>query len=213
MSIESGRTRWSAVLLASAALILAPAASWAQDQAQPDAAAQEEPAESEAGNGDAENAEVEEMSEEEAAAAAEDERGEVEQGDDGKYYTEDGYPTYNVQEDGTVDWYTFSGFRRYHGDCHQCHGPDGAGSTYAPSLVNSLRRLSYEDFQEVVVNGRGAGNSVMPSFGQNRNIMCYLDDIYIYLKARSDEALNRGRPAQREDKPDAATEMENACMG
>ena len=45
----------------------------------------------------------------------------------GKYFTEDDVPTYNVAEDGTVDWYTFSGFRRYHAECHVCHGPDGEG--------------------------------------------------------------------------------------
>ena len=54
---------------------------------------------------------------------------------DGKWETADGSPTYNIAADGTVDWYTFSGFRRYHSECHTCHGPDGEGSTYAPGLV------------------------------------------------------------------------------
>jgi len=27
---------------------------------------------------------------------------------------------------------------------------------------------------------------VMPSFGADRNVMCYLDDIYLYLRVRSD---------------------------
>ena len=48
---------------------------------------------------------------------------------DGKWETADGSPTYNIASDGTVDWYTFSGFRRYHSECHVCHGPDGEGST------------------------------------------------------------------------------------
>jgi len=33
---------------------------------------------------------------------------------DGKWETADGRPTYNISADGTVDWYTLSGFRRYH---------------------------------------------------------------------------------------------------
>ena len=87
------------------------------------------------------------------------------------------------------------------------------GSTFAPALANSLKRLDYYEFMDIVVNGRGSGNSVMPSFGDNPNVMCYIDDIYIYLKARSDDAIPRGRPAKREDKPDAATEAEDACFG
>ena len=52
----------------------------------------------------------------------------------GKYYDKQGNPTFKVQSDGTVDWSTYSGFRRYHSDCHVCHGPDGEGSSYAPAL-------------------------------------------------------------------------------
>lgn len=55
--------------------------------------------------------------------------------EDGKYFDAEGVPTFNIQDDGTVDWYTFSGYRRYHGECHVCHGPDGVGSTYAPSTL------------------------------------------------------------------------------
>ncbi len=137
--------------------------------------------------------------------------------EDGKYFTKDGVPTYNVEADGTVDWYTYSGFRRYHSDCHVCHGPDGMGSTYAPALADSLKKLSYEDFGSIVANGRqrvGSGQeSVMPAFGTNRNVMCYLDDIFVYLKARADDAVPRGRPAKHANQPEAAKEYENSCMG
>lgn len=136
---------------------------------------------------------------------------------DGKYYTADGIPTFNVAEDGAVDWYTYSGFRRYHSECHVCHGPDGAGSSYAPALAQSAIRMDYYDFVDVVVNGKSevnvAQNQVMPAFGLNKNVMCYLDDIYIYLKARGADAIPRGRPAKREAKPDAYTEAEDSCMG
>lgn len=131
----------------------------------------------------------------------------------GRYYTEDDIPTYNVGEDGTVDWLTFSGFRRYHAECHVCHGPDGEGSTYAPKLKNSAVHMGYYDFYDVVVNGRQVGNSVMPHFGENPNVMCYLDDIYVYLKARGMEAVPRGRPAKKEAKTDSIREIEDACMG
>lgn len=131
----------------------------------------------------------------------------------GRYYTEDDIPTYNVAEDGTVDWLTFSGFRRYHSECHVCHGPDGEGSSYAPALKNSAVAMDYYDFVATVVNGRVNGNSVMPHFGENLNVMCYLDDIYVYLKARGTDAVARGRPAKKDAKSDMIAEAEHACMG
>jgi methanol metabolism-related c-type cytochrome len=135
----------------------------------------------------------------------------------GKHFTENDIPTFSVAEDGTVDWYTFSGFRRYHAECHVCHGPDGEGSTYAPALKESAINLDYYEFVDAVVNGikrvGASENQVMPAFGTNRNVMCYLDDMYIYLKARGADAIPRGRPAKRAEKTDAYVEAENACMG
>ena len=137
--------------------------------------------------------------------------------EDGKYFTEDDIPTFNISDDGTVDWYAFSGFRRYHAECHVCHGPDGEGSTYAPAIKVSAVEMDYYDFVDVIVNGRkhiGAdANSVMPAFGTNKNVMCYVDDIYVYLKARGTGALDRGRPPKKEAKSDAYRENEDACMG
>ncbi len=134
----------------------------------------------------------------------------------GKYEDKAGNPTYKVGPDGTVDWYTYSGFRRYHSDCHVCHGPDGEGSTYAPALKDSLKTMSYSDFLGVVASGREnvntASENVMPAFGTNPNVMCYLDDIFVYLRARANDAIPRGRPAKHEDKPESAKKQENACM-
>jgi methanol metabolism-related c-type cytochrome len=137
--------------------------------------------------------------------------------EDGRYIASDGTPTYKIGADGTLDWYTFSGFRRYHAECHTCHGPEGEGSSYGPALVKSLKTMSHEEFTQVVVNGKKTVNTaqqqVMPAFGENANVMCYLDDIFVYLKARADGALARGRPAKREDKPEAATKNEDTCFG
>ncbi len=137
--------------------------------------------------------------------------------EDGKYLDKDGNPTYKVAADGTVDWYTYSGYRRYHSECHVCHGPDGMGSTYAPALKDSLKTMSYADFLGVVASGRknvsSSQENVMPAFGDNPNVGCYMDDLYIYLRARANDAVGRVRPAKHEDKPPAYTEAENACMG
>ena len=124
---------------------------------------------------------------------------------------------YKVDPDGTVDWPSFSGFRRFNSECFVCHGPDGVGSTFAPALIDSLKTMTYEQFLDTVTNGKQEVNTAvqkkMPAFGTNPNVMCYLDDIYAYLKARSDGALGRGRPPKHADKPPEAAEAENACMG
>ena len=135
--------------------------------------------------------------------------------EDGKYFDKAGDPTYNIMEDGTVDWYTYSGFRRYHSECHVCHGPDAAGSTYAPPLKDSLDAMTYGKFLEVVATGiekvTASQTSKMPALADNKNVFCYIDDLYIYLKARADGVLPRGRPKKREPKPETAKEYEVSC--
>jgi methanol metabolism-related c-type cytochrome len=137
--------------------------------------------------------------------------------EDGKYYDKDGTPTYKVAPDGTVDWYTYSGYRRYHSECHVCHGPDGMGSTYAPALIESVKAMSYGDFLAVIASGRknvsSSQENVMPALGDNPNVACYMDDLYVYLRARSNEAWGRTRPGKHEDKNDAYTKNEDSCMG
>jgi methanol metabolism-related c-type cytochrome len=137
--------------------------------------------------------------------------------EDGKHFTADGTPTFSVAPDGTVDWFTFSGFRRYHAECHVCHGPDGEGSSYAPALKTSVMNLTYDQFMEAVASGiqrvGATENQVMPAFGTNKNVMCYIDDIYIYLRARGADAVPRGRPEKRAEKPKGFAEAENECLG
>jgi methanol metabolism-related c-type cytochrome len=137
--------------------------------------------------------------------------------EDGKYADKDGNPTYKVQKDGKVDFYSYIGFVRYSANCLQCHGPDGLGSTYAPSLVDSLKNLNYNDVMATVAGGKkdvtASQQLVMPALGENKNVMCYIDAIYIYLRGRSDGAIGRGRPAEHEPKPAAFTTAEDSCMG
>ncbi len=132
-------------------------------------------------------------------------------GIDGKYYDEDGNPTYKVHGDGAVDWYTFSGYQQFTATCLVCHGPDATGSTFAPALANSLKTLSYAGFVATVTAGRK--NNAMPSFRQNKNVMCRLDDIYVYLRARARHAVERGKPERHEPKPAAAVKAEDDCFG
>jgi mono/diheme cytochrome c family protein len=99
---------------------------------------------------------------------------------------------------GKVDKKTYNGWRRYTESCMRCHGPDGAGSSYAPDLVDSVKHMTQDQFNEIVVNGRtnvnAASENVMPPFGTVEDVVTYLDDIWAYLEARADGGLGRGRP-------------------
>ena len=136
--------------------------------------------------------------------------------EDGKYADANGNPTFHI-ENGKVDWYTYVGYLRYGANCLQCHGPDGLGSSYAPSLVDSLKTMSYAQFLATVAQGKknvsASSDLVMPTFGQNKNVMCYIDAIYVYLRARADGALGRNRPQEHEPKPAAYSKAEDQCMG
>jgi methanol metabolism-related c-type cytochrome len=137
--------------------------------------------------------------------------------DDGKWTDKDGNPTFKIGPDGKVDWYTYVGFLRYSSECLRCHGPDGLGSSYAPSLLPSMARLSYTEFYSVVASGKktvsASQDLVMPANGENKNVMCYIEAIYTYLRARADGAVGRGRPERDAPKPASFTKAEDECMG
>lgn len=167
-----------------------------------------------------------ELSDEEKAKAAkhlEDSKAGKKKEVDGKWELEDGTPTYNVIKEGEavkqVDWYTYSGWRRYHAECHVCHGPNAEGSTFAPALADSLKTMTYEKFLQIVSSGQrrevGGTLFIMPALGDNKNVMCYIDDLYIYIKARASGDLPGGRLSadQRAEKPQVAKDYENSFVG
>jgi len=146
--------------------------------------------------------------------------------EDGRWVLPDGSPTYNVERGATntdqvvkVDWMTYSGWRRYHAECHTCHGPNAEGSSFAPALHDSLKTMDYAKFLQVVASGQirdvGGTKYIMPALGDNKNVMCYVDDLYVYLKARATDALPGGRISadQRAEKPKEAIEAEKSCIG
>ncbi len=99
--------------------------------------------------------------------------------------------------DGKVDARTYDGFRRYHAVCVHCHGPEGLGSTFGPSLVSGLPDI--EIFRRIVRDGRSSGASIMKGFAGDPNVAPYVDNIYAYLQARADGALGRGRPTKLDE--------------
>jgi mono/diheme cytochrome c family protein len=97
-------------------------------------------------------------------------------------------------DQAAVDRAILNGYRRYNATCSHCHGPDGLGSTFALSLIE--RPLPFEQFAEVVNNGRARGDSVMRGFADDPNVAPHIADIYRYLQARAEGTVGRGRPAR-----------------
>jgi mono/diheme cytochrome c family protein len=60
---------------------------------------------------------------------------------------------YNITPDGTVDWATFNGYRRFNSNCETCHGFDGESSSFGPRLVDVLKTMPHDKFLEIVANG------------------------------------------------------------
>jgi methanol metabolism-related c-type cytochrome len=121
-----------------------------------------------------------------------------------------------VIDHGVVDAATGIGYLRYTGNCLWCHGPDENGSSFGPALVDSLKTLTYEQFLDVVTSDRkDVSNSqfkVMPAVGTNASVMCFIDDIYAYLKARSDGAIGAGRPESKQ-RTKAQKDADDSCVG
>ena len=109
----------------------------------------------------------------------------------------DGASTYaeHIQCEGKnckIDLWMTRGFRAF-SQCQVCHGLDGNGSSFAPSLVDKLKSIDRARFDDVVTNGFKGQVGVMPGWKENPNVMKYLDQLYAYLKARSDGALPAGK--------------------
>ena len=84
------------------------------------------------------------------------------------------------------------GFRRYHSVCNHCHGPDGLGSSFGPSLIDEPP--DPDRFKTAVLDGVRGPGGIMKGFAGNPNVTGYLDAILAYVDARARGELGRGRP-------------------
>ena len=100
-------------------------------------------------------------------------------------------PPYTVVDGYKVDDNTMKGFRTWRqAACDRCHGANQEGMV-GPSLVNSLKTLTKEEFVKVVRDGRL--DKGMQSFGSSQAVMDNMDHLYAYLKGRSDGAITRAK--------------------
>lgn len=98
---------------------------------------------------------------------------------------------YKVVGGTQVDAFTMEGFRTWRAAaCDRCHGPNQEGLV-GPSLINSLKTLSKDDFKTTVLNGRLEKG--MPSFKTNEQVASHIDNLYAYLKGRSDGAITSAK--------------------
>jgi mono/diheme cytochrome c family protein len=98
---------------------------------------------------------------------------------------------YKVVDGNKVDPDTMQGFRTWRAAaCDRCHGPNQEGMV-GPSLINSLKVLTKDEFVATVTKGRLEKG--MPSFGENKTVTEHIDQLYAYLKGRSDGAITSSR--------------------
>jgi mono/diheme cytochrome c family protein len=100
----------------------------------------------------------------------------------------------------TVPQQVYDGWKQYNLNCARCHGEDVLGTTIAPHLIVSLKPggpiNTKEMFIQVVCAGRPAKG--MPAWCPLGMEMSTIEEIYAYVKGRSDGKLRPGRPALRE---------------
>ncbi|HKX44886.1 MAG TPA: cytochrome c [Burkholderiaceae bacterium] len=98
---------------------------------------------------------------------------------------------YTVVDGYKVDPNTLQGFRTWRSAaCDRCHGANQEGLV-GPSLINSLKTLTKDEFVQTVTKGRP--NTQMIAFSGNAEVMKNIDQLYAYLKGRSDGAITKAR--------------------
>jgi mono/diheme cytochrome c family protein len=98
---------------------------------------------------------------------------------------------YTVVDGYKVDANTMNGFRAWRAAaCDRCHGANQEGLV-GPSLIESLKTLSKDDFKQTVTEGRLEKGMV--SFKTSPMVMDNLDNLYAYLKGRSNGDITRAK--------------------
>ena len=100
-------------------------------------------------------------------------------------------PPYKVTDGNKVDANTRKGFETWRAAaCERCHGPNQEGMV-GPSLIDSLKKLTKQEFITTVTNGRP--DKGMPNFSESKQVMDNINNLYAYLKCRSDGACKTAK--------------------
>jgi mono/diheme cytochrome c family protein len=97
----------------------------------------------------------------------------------------------------TVSQEVYDGWKQFNLNCARCHGEDVLGTTIAPHLIVSLKPdgpvNTKELFVQIVCAGRPEKG--MPAWCPLGMDMDKINQIYAYVKGRSDAKIHPGRPA------------------
>jgi len=103
----------------------------------------------------------------------------------------DDKPPYTVVDGDKVDANTFAGWKAWRAmACERCHGAKQEGLV-GPSLIDGLKKLSKDEFKKAVLEGR-PGTAMAP-FNEAKTVVDNIDNLYAFLKGRSDGAIQPGR--------------------
>jgi mono/diheme cytochrome c family protein len=101
-----------------------------------------------------------------------------------------GSAPYTVKDGNKVDNQTLMGWRTWRAlACERCHGAEQEGLV-GPPLVESLKKLSKEEFHKTILNGRPEKG--MPPFSASKMVTDNWEGLYAYLKGRSDGQIKPG---------------------
>jgi mono/diheme cytochrome c family protein len=97
----------------------------------------------------------------------------------------------------TVSQAVYNGWKQFNLNCARCHGEDVSGTTIAPHLIVSLKPDGPINTKEIFVQTVCAGRPAkgMPAWCALGLGMDKINDIYEYVKGRSDAKISPGRPA------------------
>jgi len=100
----------------------------------------------------------------------------------------------------TIDQATYDGWKQYNLNCARCHGEDVLGTTIAPHLIVSLKPDGPINTQELFVQVVCAGRPEkgMPAWCALGMDPVKINQIYSYVKGRSEGKIGPGRPAVRQ---------------
>ncbi len=104
---------------------------------------------------------------------------------------------YHQAPKDTVSQDVYNGWKQFNLNCARCHGEDVLGTTIAPHLITSLKPNgpinTKELFIETVCHGRPEKG--MPAWCPLGLDTTKIEQVYSYVKGRSDAKIGPGRPA------------------
>lgn len=108
---------------------------------------------------------------------------------------------YHQAPHDTVSQAVYDGWKQFNLNCARCHGEDALGTTIAPHLILSLKPDGPINTKELFVQTVCAGRPTkgMPSWCALGLGMDKINDIYLYVKGRSDAKISPGRPAVKSE--------------